>query len=173
MRQPLTSPKDRLRLLKRLTGRCSASVKRDTPDMRECHTAANAMMVILRSMGFTDARVLGCSAVILGNSSGVRTGMGNLTAEDEPLHSVVLVDGDLIDPTAGQFRALGIAIPDYLIIPAKIATGMLENNRWIRGEGTRLLWFEARNSSHDYQIAYIPTDNLAPVATEPVPSSIQ
>jgi len=163
MTQLFKSPKDRLHLLKRLAGRCSAVVKQDSPDMRECHSAAIAMVNVLRLKGFDNSRVLGCSAVILANSGGTGTGVGDTTAEEnEPAHYVVLADGNLIDLTAGQFRALGIAIPDYLIIPAKFATEMLEaNRRWVKENGNKLFMVGVRNCSYDYKIAYVPTDKLA------------
>lgn len=144
---------------------CADSVKLDRPDMADFHTATMAMKRVLRDVGYRDARVLGVS-VIVWNAAGEMGSCGEFSITDEPSHSVVRVAGCILDPTAGQFRRPGIAIPDYLILPPEIAASHLPaNRRWLElgakesgvTEG-QLLTFSAGSGDSEVRIAYIPTD---------------
>lgn len=152
-----TATKEQLRELKRLASRASSLVKKQYPDMADCHNASGALQEVLRERGYEDARVLGCS-VITGNSLKLHNRCGDFKINDDPAHSVVVVSGHLIDPTLGQFRVHGIKLPDYLILSPKIVAPMLEQNRkWMSSNGALAL-HRVKNGEYDFAIAYIPTD---------------
>jgi hypothetical protein len=150
--------KDKARIFKTLAARCALSVKSSYEDMRDCHNASAAMVEVLKGSGFTDAMVVGCS-VLAGNHSGPTLLMGQLSLSEQPGHSVVVVDGHLIDPTVGQFRSPKVTLPDYLVLPASIAAPMLTlNRRWLERRHGEIYMHSSRNSGTDFIIAYIPTD---------------
>ena len=150
--------KEKLRLFKTYAARCASSVKSMYSDMRDCHSASAGLVEALRGDGFEDARVVGCT-VFAGNSSGPKLLMGELDIVDKPRHSIVLVDGYIIDATTGQFRVRGIGIPDYLVLPPGIAVPLLELNRqWIENKVGEVYMQSAKNGGTDYTLAYLPTD---------------
>jgi hypothetical protein len=145
-------------LFHELAVRCARTAKAIHKDMRDCHAATAALKHHLRSVGYHDARVLGCS-VFTTNEAGMVGGCGTFSITEEPAHSVVLVSGYLIDPTAGQFRSPEIAIPDYLVLPPEVASSMLQANRqWLDLLTGALTLHCDDYKSGEFQIAYVPTD---------------
>ncbi len=143
-----------------LAARCASIVKADCQDMRECHSMADVLAHVLRSKGYRDATVIGCS-VMSGSSGGLSFRCGGFETTEEAAHSVVLASGFLIDPTAGQFRNDRVLIPDSLVIPSETASSMLRSNRqWLETNGACQLMTtsEIARPVVDYSIAYIPTD---------------
>jgi hypothetical protein len=156
--QALSVSKQELRLFKTYAARCATSVKSKFDDMRDCHSAAASLVAVLNYRGFADARVIGCS-VCAGNRNEIVLRLGEIEVSDSGRHSVVLVKGCLIDATAGQFRCPEIQIPDYLVLPGRIALTMLEiNRRWMETKGGEIYMHSVKNGGNDFLIAYIPTD---------------
>jgi hypothetical protein len=152
------------RLFYELTCSLAERVKRDVPDQHDCFSAAIALRQVLRSLGYKDAAVLGCS-VITGNSAAGLTNLcGELSSDSDPAHCFVLVGGGyLLDPTVGQFRTDQVLIPDALVLPPEIVTEMLlANFAWLASKGPELSVFAIKDKTCDFQIAYLPIPRRSP-----------
>lgn len=140
---------------KQVTASISAWVKRRYPDMRDCETASQLLADALQSRGFTHALKIGCT-VLIGRAAdtsfdSLRCGTGSVCSRSS--HYVVRVDGFVLDPTFGQFRVAGLAVPDYLLL--RNADSMLNTNRClIDRSGDEI---EARGiHGTDLAVAYLP-----------------
>jgi hypothetical protein len=145
---------------KQLAAQCASIVKGKYQDMADCHNASLALVDVLRSKGYRNATVIGCS-VMSGSSEGLSFRCGGFEITEEAAHSVVLASGFLIDPTAGQFRNDRVVIPDSLVIPPETTSSMLRSNRqWLETRGACQLMSTSETARPviDYSIAYIPTD---------------
>lgn len=142
------------KLFQDLTRQCSASVKKECSDMRDCHSAAQVMVDILSKDGF-EARVLPCSLIISVAGAPAR---GYLTKPGEEAgHSVVLVNGYLCDPTFGQFSNDSVKLPDYLIIPPESdLIGMLNDNRGHEEQFGKQAVPISFIDMGDFNVAYLP-----------------
>jgi hypothetical protein len=147
---------------KQLAAQCASIVKGKYQDMADCHNASLALVDVLRSKGYRDATVMGCT-VMSGSSGALTFRCGGFETTKEAAHSVVLALGFLIDPTAGQFRNDRVVIPDSLVIPPETASSMLRSNRqWLDTDGASPLMHisESARPVIDYSIAYMPTDSV-------------
>jgi hypothetical protein len=134
-----------LRLFKILAARCTLSMRSQFDDMRDCRCACRGLADVLKDRGFSDATMIGCS-VFLGNRDGMLSRTGEFEATESPARSVVLVRGCLIGATAGQFRCDKVQIPDYLVLPRRIALSILETTcRWMEKKVEGLCMYSVKN----------------------------
>lgn len=159
--------------LGRYAAQMSSLVKSQFSDMGDCHSASAALRRVLRDDGHHSARLVEC-CVLSGNNERLTNLCGELGVGVPAGHSVVLVSGYLIDPTAGQFRNETVRIPDYLVLPPDVALSLLQDNRhWLESAGESPRVHRQKSAEHDFQIAYVPTSESfrLPATWPPSPQS--
>jgi len=146
------------RMFDTLAAKFAVSTKAKYSDMRDCHNVSAQLVEVLKHRGFADAMVIHC-AVLTGDGDAIHPRIDENGVEHMTEHSVVVVAGCLIDATVGQFHSSVVQIPDYLVIPERIAVPMLQTNRrWQEGKTSMLRSHFEKTGGMNFSIIYIPID---------------